>query len=213
MQVFNGLLRESVRQSLAQLPPGRRLRMLEIGAGTGGATAAVLPVLPAGRTEYHYTDLSAGFFAGAATRFADYPFLEYRVLDIERDPLAQGFAPQRYDLVVAANVLHATRDLEQTLAHVRPLLAPGGLLILLEGLERQAWLDLTFGLLEGWWRFADALRPDYALVDGDAWSRLLTQQGFTEPTAVAPAGITQQAVILARRPVEATPCRKRPPPG
>ena len=76
-------------------------------------------MLPAERTTYVYSDLSAGFFDRAQARFAGYPFLKYQVLDIERDPAAQGFAPHQYDLVLAANVLHATRDLEQTLTHAR----------------------------------------------------------------------------------------------
>lgn len=201
-RVFNSLVCQSIQEALAALPPGRHLRVLEVGAGIGGTTSSVLPVLPAGQTEYHYTDLSAAFFDAAATRFSQYPFLEYRVLDIERDPAGQGFGRHRCDLILAANVLHATRNIKETVVHVRQLLAPGGLLVLLEGLERQAWLDLTFGLLEGWWRFEDALRPDYALLNLEQWSDLLQSQGFTEPAALAPEGLTQQAVILARGPAE-----------
>jgi predicted TPR repeat methyltransferase len=53
-----------------------------------------------------------------------------RLLNIENDPAAQGFAGRReFDLIVAANVIHATADLRQTLGHVQQLLAPGGLLL------------------------------------------------------------------------------------
>ena len=70
---------------------GRRLRVLEVGARTGGTTGAVLGALPAGGYEYTYTDISAGFFAGAEGRFGgEGASLVYRVLDIERDPVAQG---------------------------------------------------------------------------------------------------------------------------
>ena len=80
--------------------------------------------------------------------------MEYRVLDIERDPVEQGFRAHGYDVVVAANVLHATRDMGETLAHCRGLAgARAGLLVALEGLGVQGWLDLTFGMLEGWWRY------------------------------------------------------------
>ena len=54
------------------------------------------------------------------------------MLDIERDPAQQGFAGRRFDVVLAANVLHATADLREVLNHVRELLVPGGLLILAE---------------------------------------------------------------------------------
>jgi microcystin synthetase protein McyG len=52
------------------------------------------------------------------------------VLDIEGDPDLQGFAPHTFDVVVAANVLHATADLATSLGHVKRLLAPHGMLVL-----------------------------------------------------------------------------------
>jgi SAM-dependent methyltransferase len=86
------------------------LRVLEVGAGTGGTTTALLPLLPAESTEYVYSDISSAFLAAAEERFARYPFVTYRVVDIERSPQMQGLTPGSFDIVVAANVLHATRD-------------------------------------------------------------------------------------------------------
>ncbi|MDE0290242.1 MAG: methyltransferase, partial [bacterium] len=161
----NALLRDAVRTLLARLPEGRRLRVIEVEAGTGSATASVLPELPAGRFDYAYTDISAGFFAEAEERFGDGDgCIEYRPLDIEKDPVAQGFASHGYDLIIASNVLHATRFLEETLSHCRTLLAPSGQLVALENLRGLGWMDLTFGQLDGWWRFADEhYRPHHAL--------------------------------------------------
>ena len=134
-RVSNRMVAAAVAAAAAGLPDGRRLRMLEVGAGTGGTTAAVLAELP-GRTDYTYTDISAGFFATAEARFGDADGgMEYRVLDIEREPSAQGFDAHGYDIVLAANVLHATRDLGETLRHCRRLLAPSGMLVLLEIME------------------------------------------------------------------------------
>ena len=105
-----------------------------------------------------YTDISAGFFADAEARFGDAgAAMDYRVLDIEIDPVTQGFEPHAYDLVIAANVLHATRHLDETLDHCRTLLAPSGLLVALENQRGRGWMDLIFGQLDGWWRFADPL--------------------------------------------------------
>ena len=170
-----------------------------MGAGTGATTGAVLAALPSGRTEYEFTDVSAGFLSSAERRFGDAGAeVRYRVLDIERDPLAQGFGEHGFDVVVAANVLHATRDLEESLAHCRRLLAPSGLLLLLEGTERRGWLDLTFGLLPGWWRFDDVYRSDYALVGREDWSRALSASGYGEVALVGEAG--GQVVLAARGP-------------
>ena len=131
------------------------LRLLEIGAGTGATTAHVLPLLPPDTAEYLFTDLSPRFTSEAPARFAAWPFLRGARLDIETDPQAQGMELGSFDIVLAANVLHATRDLGQTLTHARKLLRHGGQLVLLEGTAPRRWIDLTFGLLEGWWRFED----------------------------------------------------------
>ena len=173
----NQMLAEAVQALVATLPDGRRLRVIEVGAGTGSATASVLPELPAGRFEYTYTDISAGFFAEAEARFGD-DGIEYRPLDIERDPVAQGYDAHGYDLLIASNVLHATRYLTETLAHCRELLAPSGHLIALENLRGLGWMDLTFGQLDGWWRFADDYRPHHALAEPSVWRRALGDAGF-----------------------------------
>ena len=191
------------------LPEGRPLRVLEIGAGTGSATAAVLPELPDGVRDYTFTDISAGFFAEAESRFGGRDAaIEYRVLDIERDPATQGFETHGYDLVIASNVLHATQRLDETLAHCRALLAPAGLLVALERLMHQSWLDLTFGLLEGWWRFADAYRPRSPLAGPAVWRRALADAGFGEVAVSAadesdPHAEADRGVIVARGPAEA----------
>jgi malonyl CoA-acyl carrier protein transacylase len=199
-QVMNTYIQKAVLQALERLPQGRGVRVLEIGAGTGGTTAYLLPQLPAHRTEYVFTDISPLFTTQAQKKFNDYPFVRYQVLDIEKAPESQGFDKHQYDLVVAANVLHATKDLGETLQHIHSLLAPGGMLLLWEVTERQHWLDLTFGLTKGWWRFADRhLRPDYPLLSGEQWQALLQKNGFIQATTISPTFQTlQQAVIVAQ---------------
>ena len=56
-----GCWADAVRALVAALPEGRRLRVIEVGAGTGSATASVLPELPDGQFDYVYTDISAAF--------------------------------------------------------------------------------------------------------------------------------------------------------
>ena len=204
----NQLLGDAVAAAVSGLPADRRLRVLEVGAGTGSATAVILPLLPAERFEYTFTDISAGFFARAEERSETAgASIEYKPLNIEADPVSQGFDSHGYDLVIAANVLHATRHLGETLGHCRDLLAPSGQLIALEGLHRRAWQDLTFGLLNGWWRFDDAYRPDHALATPAEWRRALGDAGFADIEflghAKAAANETLgSGVIIARGPAD-----------
>jgi SAM-dependent methyltransferase len=184
-QLFNTWIQQAVVRAIATLPTQRGLRILELGAGTGGTTSFLLPHLPPDQTQYRFTDVGALFLQKAQERFGAYSFVQYRPLDIEQDPASQGFEPHQQDIIIAANVLHATQDLNQTLAHVRQLLAPGGLLILMEGTRPQGWLDLIFGLLPGWWRFTDReLRPDYPLLDRHQWRQILLDHGFSAVTVL-----------------------------
>ncbi len=202
----NRMLADVVATLVAGLPQGRRLRILEVGAGTGAATAAMLPELPEGRYDYVYTDISAGFFSEAESRFGGTEkAIEYRVLDIEKDPIAQGFDLHGYDLVVASNVLHATRYLNVTLDNCRRLLAPSGQLVALENLRGQGWQDLTFGQLDGWWRFADDYRLHHALADPGIWKRALADAAFGDTAVIGVAkpgagGDPDRGVILSQGP-------------
>ncbi len=205
----NAMLAEATAALLQDLPADRKLRIIEVGAGTGSATGVVLPELPADRYEYIYTDISAGFFAEAEGRFGGREAsIDYRVLDIEQDPIEQGFDAHGYDLVIASNVLHATRFLNETLAHCRDLLAPSGHLMALENLRGQGWLDLTFGQLDGWWRFADDYRPNHALASPEVWKQALGDAGFVEADVLGvgdgPGGRPDRGVILAQGPAEVT---------
>ncbi|MFN6525877.1 polyketide synthase [Nostoc sp. ChiSLP03a] len=199
-KVMNALVQKAISTAISS----DTVSILEIGAGTGGTTAYLLPHLPADRTEYVFTDLGTWFTAKAQEKFRDYPFIRYQSLDIEQDPQSQGFTNHQYDIIVAANVLHATEDLQQTLRHVRSLLAPGGLLVLLEGTSPRRWLDLVFGLTPGWWKFSDYdLRPFYPLLTVTDWLELLSDSGFQEAVHLAPdceaiGDSFQQVVILAQ---------------
>jgi acyl transferase domain-containing protein/trans-aconitate methyltransferase len=200
----NGIVRGAVETIARTWPAGRPLRAMEIGAGTGGTTATILPVLPRERATYLFTDLSDLFLARAAQRFEAYPFVRYRLFDAEGDPAAQGVGVHAYDLVVAANVLHATRDLRATLAGVRTLLAPGGVLLLYETTAHPAWFDVTIGLIEGWSRFEDDLRGNHPLLPPERWREALLDAGFEAaeawPEATSAASGLGVHVIAAHAP-------------
>jgi len=203
-QVMNTLVQQAIATALEKLPQDRGVRLLEIGAGTGGTTSSILPHLNPHQTEYVFTDIGSLFTSKAQEKFRDYPFVRYEQLDIEQDPTTQGFEEHQYDLIVAANVIHATTDLRQTLENVQQLLAPGGILVLLEITTRIYWADLFAGLLEGWWRFQDFdLRPNHPLLKNAQWQQLLKESNFPEVVVFPGTQSThqelfQQSVIVAQ---------------
>jgi acyl transferase domain-containing protein/SAM-dependent methyltransferase/acyl carrier protein len=202
---YNELLAESLKPVRDAWPGDRPLRILEVGAGTGSTSAYVLPMLAGTPIEYTFTDVSTLFLNRAREKFAEVPGMHYAALDIGSDPVAQGFVPGHYDVVIGANVVHATADLKQTMTFVRTLLAPGGLVVLLEGTSPQRFGDLTVGLLEGWWAFSDTDRRQYALMPRDAWTSLFLEAGFASSTTIveADAGpvLEEQAIFVAQAPV------------
>jgi len=209
-RTFNSTLSDAVATEMGlRSKAGRPIRILEIGAGTGGTTVHMLPLLAGKNCRYLFTDIGPLFLARARENFKACPFVDFETLDIEKDPDEQGFAGKRYDVVIAANVLHATRNLRETVGHVQKLMAPGGMLFMLEGTAPQRWVDLTFGLTEGWWRFEDSdIRPEYALIDRHQWKTLLGDAGLTPATVAlegpgSGGGMLPQAMVLARKHVEA----------
>ncbi|MGR6917469.1 methyltransferase [[Actinomadura] parvosata] len=128
----NRTARALLSQIIAAWPSNRPLRVLEVGAGTGGTTAALLPLLPAHLTHYTFTDPHPAACTAARRRFFTHDFLDYRPLTLDADPTTQGFSSGTYDLVIAANTLHTARDLPAALDRVRSLLTPGGHLLAIE---------------------------------------------------------------------------------
>jgi len=203
-RTYNQLLRESVRTALRQLPPGRRLRVLEVGGGTGGTTAWLAPALPAGACDYLFTDVGPSMVARAKERFAAHAFMSFQPLDLERELSEQGLGERRFDLVIAANVVHATADLRRTLGRLRGALAPGGTLLMLEVAGDERWIDITFGLTEGWWLFTDTdLRPSQPLLTRARWLELLTAEGFEAAAIDSPDPRSREVLLAARKPVDA----------
>ncbi|KAI9859628.1 MAG: Type I Iterative PKS [Trichoglossum hirsutum] len=167
----------SVAKQIAHRYP--RMNILEIGAGTGGATKGTLEALGDTFSSYLFTDISPAFFENARETFRRHSHkMTYRVLDVESDPVPQGFPERSFDIVIASNVLHATRKLENTLNHVRKLLKPGGYLLLLEITGQLLQAGLVFGGLPGWWLGYEDDRPHGPTISIGRWDSLLRKTGF-----------------------------------
>ncbi|HET8888130.1 MAG TPA: type I polyketide synthase, partial [Candidatus Angelobacter sp.] len=184
---FNAVLADSVVEFVElrrKHDPTARVRIIEVGAGTGGTSEGLFKRLKpyeACIAEYCYTDISKAFLMHAEQAYGPTtPYLAYRLLNIEQTLESQGMEPGAYDLAVATNVLHATKNIRKTLRNAKGLLKHNGVLLLNEILGHSLFTHLTFGLLEGWWLYGDsAVRiPGTPTLAPETWQRVLEGEGF-----------------------------------
>ncbi len=178
-------LERAVVIRLADLPPGEKLCVVEVGAGTGSTTEFVAAALErhGAQIDYVYSDVSTGFKAHFQRHFADrFPFMRFAVIDLERDLAEQGLSEESVDLVLAANAVHVASNLRRSLQFLKGLLKQNGLLTLIEFTEVTAFNTLTYGLLDGWWHFEDGQRrlPNAPVLSRDQWKRALFEEGFCQ---------------------------------
>ncbi|WSI60231.1 amino acid adenylation domain-containing protein [Streptomyces platensis] len=174
----------AVRERLAD-DASATVRLAEVGAGTGGTTAVVLPRLDAhaDRVEYWYTDLSPAFLDQAERRFGPgRPYLRYGRWNVEQPEAGEQLTGGDCDVIVATNVLHATQDIRLVLRNLAAALRPGGVLVINEVTHKSAVLSLTFGLLDGWWRYddEDVRIPGAPLLSAPRWQEVLEDSGYDE---------------------------------
>ncbi|KAK6948366.1 hypothetical protein Daesc_010132 [Daldinia eschscholtzii] len=172
------------------------LKIIELGAGTGSTTGILLDTLArqGGHlgtlhrfTQYDFTDISPSFLAKAEEKFSRYAdYMRFKTLDIERDPVEQGFEPGSYDIVLAASVVHATTSIDNTLAQVKKLLKPGGQLVFTEPTNLQMIAIPYFSaVLPGWWLSSEDYRPSGPLLTKETWGDALQRAGFDVRVSLA----------------------------
>ncbi|OJJ46787.1 hypothetical protein ASPZODRAFT_117623 [Penicilliopsis zonata CBS 506.65] len=207
--LMSRLLAHFVGVVAAKFGAARPLRVLEVGAGTGGTTVWLLDSLAAAgiAVEYVFTDISSSLVSAARRRFGKeqqqqqqqqksrsghgaggHVTMGFAVLDIEKPPPQEMLGS--FDVVLSTLCVHATRDLACSLANIRQLLRPGGFVALAEFTRRIPWLDLVFGLLDGWWRHSDGRQ--HALASVAVWHQAMERAGFTQASQTSGRSLEAQ---------------------
>ena len=206
MRYANAIAASAISAFVAEASAVRPLRVIELGAGVGATTSFLLPALGERRCIYHFTDVSGFFIERARTKFADWSNMRYGSFDFDKSLEAQGYRPGQFDIVVSTNAVHALSDLLVTLRRLRSLLAPGGILALIETTTPFMWFDFTTSLIEGWRKHEDDLRTEGPLLVPEEWMRAVREAGFEDagfwPQPSLPTGQFGQHLIMARVPGE-----------
>ncbi|KAI9677123.1 MAG: Type I Iterative PKS [Bathelium mastoideum] len=172
------LLTNFIEKSLSTSVPGPdgKFHIVELGAGTGATTRWVVDRLVQRGIpiEYTFTDISSSLLINGKRKFSKFDCMKYAVIDIEKEPEVQYQG--QFDIVLATNCIHATSNLQNSLTNINKLLKPHGIVSLVELTTRNYWLDLVFGLLDGWWLYDDG-RP-YVLATPEFWDKSMRQTGF-----------------------------------
>lgn len=180
------------------------LSILEVGAGTGGATRIVLKALSSGSgpkrfKRYTFTDISTGFLAEAKRYLSRYPDVDFSMLNIEENPLDQGYAAV-YDVILASECVHATSSISRTLANCQKLLKPGGKLVLIENTKTLMGHGFALGTLPGYWSGIADGRVGSPFLDLEGWNSCLSRSGFSGVDTVLddyPAPYTCACIMIS----------------
>lgn len=146
-EIANDLYRNTMiawylNQKIAQVVVGllesiEKVRILEVGAGTGATSDVVLSCIREkgleGRlAEYCYTDLSPYFLTEARKRYEDAPWLVTGEVDVNAPVVSQGIEAHSYDVIIAAGVINNVDDTVSTLKYLSQCLREDGVLLVSE---------------------------------------------------------------------------------
>jgi SAM-dependent methyltransferase len=170
----------------------RKLRILEIGAGAGSGTEALLTTLAErellDRLEVYRVTEPSAFLRRKSQRAltAAYPGapLEFAALDMDLPWRDQGVSPGSFDLIFGVNVLHVANDLLASLGQARATLAPGGILAAGECIRPFAGhpisIEFVFQILDSFTEVITdpEIRPQPGFLTIEQWGEALRRAGF-----------------------------------
>lgn len=160
-------------KTIQKREPKKKIKILEIGAGTGATTEWILNALKGSQFEYYFTDISKYFFPNAVKRFGKDKNITIKKLDLNEDFISQGFCPNSYDVIVGAYVLNNVKDIIKTVDKLKELIRAEGYLIFSETILPEPWLLVSQALMMT--QPEDMLRDGKVFISKDSWCGVLKE--------------------------------------
>ena len=193
---MNLALRDILNEIVSDWPANRRIRILEIGGNDTEISQQILPVLPINQCDYYYAHHDENLLSKAGFNLEDWSFVSCQSLDLSQELSIDNmpFDFSSFDIVIAANTLYRSDDCAKSQRNIKKLLAPKGVLLMLER-ESDRFMDMTFGLQNDWWvHSTDTSGSIPLLMTANAWRSELKESGFehvellVEPEATGDIG-------------------------
>ncbi|KAI9375905.1 hypothetical protein BJX61DRAFT_548425 [Aspergillus egyptiacus] len=165
-----------LQDALSSTSRSGEIQILELGAASGRTTELLLECLEHCGIAFTYTlsDASSPAVDAARMKFVGRREMQYAVIDIETepDPALGG----KFDVVISATGIHATRSLEASMRNIHTMLRPDGFTALVEFTRGMCSFDLVFGLFQHWWRSEDC--RNHIIASEDFWHMSMRKAGF-----------------------------------
>ncbi|MCP4990324.1 MAG: SDR family NAD(P)-dependent oxidoreductase [Colwellia sp.] len=179
--VYMKLLTEEIIK-IVDREKSKKIRILEVGGGNGYMTELLSEAIKdRNNVEYYFTDIGRSFVLNAEkkAKHKGHGFMKFSVLDISEDGHQQGMDKYSFDIIFGLNVVHATKSIKESIANLRKLLKPNGIMAVIETVRSDRWVNMIWGLAEGWWYFEDKEIREYSpLLDIDKWDKVFKDLGF-----------------------------------
>lgn len=149
---------------------GKVLRILEYGTRNRRVTEEILASLNCKEIEYTCSDSSLFFASDAEALAVEYPFIKYKVLDMQSPTSIQN---QEYDCIIAVNSFHRSNCSLDICKHATQLLSPSGILFMAEFTINTCLQEITARVLESG-------EQGVFLPSAEKWTSMLSEAGFKE---------------------------------
>jgi NADPH:quinone reductase-like Zn-dependent oxidoreductase/acyl carrier protein len=204
-------IRELVTQTLRQLPAGKRLRVLEIGAGRPSFAANVCRALDFNRCDYVFATTAPALSEEGHRLQESFPNVEARQIGPEHLE-ATPAANEQFHLALVTADSATEQEALLALSYARRHLSTGGAVLVIEQ-HPSRWMDFVFGGHRAWWSEQHGGAWTSRHKPPTYWRQQMQKLGFQHAVAVelSAEGGSGPYLILSHESDHAAPAPKAAP--
>ena len=183
-----------------------KIRILELGAGTGATTDRILKVLENStkKIAYIYSDITKYFLNFAAQKYQGKEELEYKVINIDSNLSDQGIAEESVDIVIAAGMMNNAVNTDYSMRQIICSLVHGGIALIAEPVGENYELMLSQSFMMS--RPTDAREVcNETFLKMEEWKEVFWGCGISErelvvvPSDTSPLAPLNQKLFIIRK--------------